>query len=68
MLISVVRDRIRRIDIAGTEPPDQLVAAWPRGAAVGGANEIIIDDLDVPKAMPSRFIDQLVLTTMAVEV
>ncbi|WFU14745.1 hypothetical protein [Bradyrhizobium sp. CB3481] len=35
--------------------------------AAGGAAEIIVDDLDISKSSPPRFLDQVILSALALE-
>jgi len=44
---------------------DQTPRPWPSHHAAGGAAKIIIDDLDIPKSSPPRFIDQVILPALA---
>jgi hypothetical protein len=55
-------------DFAGAKPCHELVETWPGHHAAGGAAEIIIDDLDIPKSSPPRFLDQVILPALALEI
>jgi hypothetical protein len=55
-------------DISGTEPRDQLLKTRAGHGPACGTTQIVIDHLDIPKSPPPRFIDKLILSTLALEV
>src|SRR3984957_14236093 len=57
-----------RADLPGAHCGDESVEARAGHAAAGGAAQIIIDDLDAGKSMPSGDLDQVILATLALEV
>jgi hypothetical protein len=55
-------------DLSGAQPSDELVKARTGHGSACGAAKIVIDHLDVPKSPTPRFIDELILSTLALEI
>ena len=55
-------------DIAGAKPRDKLIEARPGYRPARRTSEIVVDDIDIAEAAAARFVDQIVLTTLAFEV
>ena len=54
-------------DLAGAKPGNQLLEARARHRAAGGAAEIVVDDLDIAKSVSARFINEVILAALALE-
>src|SRR5271165_5753248 len=54
-------------DLAGAKPGDELLEARARHGAAGGAAEIVVDDLDIAKSVAARFINEVILAPLALE-
>ena len=55
-------------DLTGAEPGDKLLEARTRHGAAGGTAQVVVDDLDVPKSPAARFIDEIILTALALQI
>jgi hypothetical protein len=55
-------------DLPGTQSCDQSVETWSINRTTRRSAEIIVDDLHVGEPAPSRDIDKLVLTPLALKV
>ena len=54
-------------DLAGAKPGDELLEARARHGAAGGSAEIVVDDLDIAKSASARFINEVILAALALE-
>src|SRR5579859_5048488 len=54
-------------DIARAKPGNQLLETRARHGAAGGAAKIVVDDLDIAKSVSSRFINEVILAALALE-
>ncbi len=57
-----------RPDLSGTEPPDKPLEAGPGHRSTRRAAKVVVDDFDIAKSTALRFLNKLVLTTLALEV
>jgi len=57
-----------RTDLAGAESGDELVEAWARHGAAGRPAQVVVDNLDIPKSPAARFIDEVILAALALEI
>ncbi len=55
-------------DLAGAQPGDEPIKPRPGHHATGGPTEVIVDNFDVHKPAAACFLDQVVLTALALEV
>jgi hypothetical protein len=55
-------------DLAGAQPGNQLVESRSGNDAARRATEVIIDDFDIAKSTAASLINQLILTSLALEV
>src|SRR5689334_18343360 len=54
-------------DLASTKPGDQLLEARTRYGSAGRAAQIVVDDLDIAKAVTAGFLNKIILTALALE-
>src|SRR5690349_12916509 len=54
-------------DLACAQPADELLEARARHGAAGGATEIVVDDIDITKTVAARFINEVILATLALK-
>ncbi|KEC70757.1 hypothetical protein RLPCCGM1_p0531 [Rhizobium leguminosarum bv. phaseoli CCGM1] len=55
-------------DLASAEPGDQTVEAGPRYRSTRRSPEIVIDNLDVDKAVATCDVDQIILAPLAFQI
>src|SRR5260370_27604776 len=74
MPIASVASETRRVEtqdranVSGTQPRNELLKARTRHGSACRSAQIVIDHLDVPKSPAPRFIHELILSTLALEV
>ncbi|SEF11404.1 hypothetical protein SAMN02787142_8256 [Burkholderia sp. WP9] len=57
-----------RSDLSGTKPPDESLETRPGHRSARRTAQVVVDDLDVAKSPALRFLNKLVLTTLALKV
>jgi hypothetical protein len=55
-------------DISCTQPGYQLLETGAGRSSTRGTTQVVVDDLDVAKSASPRFIDELILATLALEI
>jgi len=57
-----------RTDVSGAQPGYELLKTRAGHGSACGTTQVVIDQLDVAKSAPPRFIDELILSTLALKV
>jgi hypothetical protein len=55
-------------NVTGTQPSHQLIKPRSRDGPARRAAKIVVDDLDISKSTPSRFLDKFILASLALAI